>query len=171
MSRTAPVPLLALPLLALPLLVLPLAACTAEDDPVFGGGGGGGDGGDDDGGSVDDTGTWVDDGVSPVISDVTAEFYSPPNYDTVLQVYIWWTDAQGDVDGGKVDYELLGSDGASLSGTLDITGTEARLDDDLDGTPVYFWVAGIDTGLSYEVEVRLQDAAGNSSQAAAASTQ
>ncbi|MCK6503700.1 hypothetical protein L6R53_09925 [Myxococcota bacterium] len=152
-----------------PLLALTLSACAPPEDDVFGGGGGGGDGGSGDGGT-DDTGTWVDDGVSPVIDAVTAEFYTPPNYDTVLQVYIWWTDAQGDVDGGKVDYGIQGSDGSNLSGTLDITGTEARLDDDVEGTPVYFWVAGIDTGLSYEVEVELQDAAGNRSQSATATT-
>jgi hypothetical protein len=175
MSRLVYMPSLIRPPLAGALLVGALLAsaplgCVAEDEPNFGGGGGGGgDGGDADGGT-DDTGTWVDDGVSPVIDAVTAEFYNPPNYDTVLQVYVWWTDPQGDVDGGVVEYLIDGSDGSSLSGALDITGTEARLDDDMEGTPVYFWVAGIDTGTAYDVEVLLRDVAGNRSQSASAST-
>lgn len=156
-------------ILSVPLLLLGLSGCASPEDTTFGGGGAGLDG--DGGGDGGDSGGGVDDGVSPEITAVTAEFYSPPNYDTVIQVYIYWSDAQADIDGGKVVYDIQGSDGEALSGTLDITGTEARLDDDIDGDPVYFWVSGIDTSLTYEVEVTLKDSAGHSSQAASASIQ
>jgi hypothetical protein len=147
-----------------------LLGCEAEPDRPFGGGVAG-DGGGEDSGATGDGGGTVDDGVSPVITSVVAEFYTPPNFETVLQVYIYWTDPQEDIKGGSVIYSIRGSDGASDEGALPIGGSEARMDDTVEGSPVFFWVAGVDTSADYEVDVMLKDMSGNDSQVVSASVQ
>ncbi|NOY26439.1 MAG: hypothetical protein GXP62_11255 [Oligoflexia bacterium] len=157
-----------LSLVAVPVLILGLLGCQDSAGPNFGGGGlaaGTGDAGGGDGGGNNATPS------APVITDLTAEFYTPPNYTMVMQIYAWWTDDEGDILGGKVDYQIDGDNGDSLGGTLEISGKEARLDDDLDGTPVFFWVKGVTSNANYDVEVTLIDAAGHRSVAATTSTQ
>lgn len=150
-----------------------LLACEAEPDPLFGGGGGdggsSGDGGDT--GGAADGGGIVDDGVSPVITSVEAEFYTPPNFETVLQVYIYWTDAQEDMKGGSVVYTIVGSDGGKDEGMLSIGGSEARMDNTIEGSPIFFWASGVNTSADYEVDVMLKDMAGNDSQVVSATAQ
>ncbi|MCB9780351.1 MAG: hypothetical protein H6742_17435 [Alphaproteobacteria bacterium] len=150
----------------LPLVILGLA-CTDGSDPTFGSGGSASStdgGGDEDSGGGDDGGAY--DGVSPQITSMTAEFYSPPNLARVIEVYVWWEDPQDDVDGGKVVLSVESSSGDSLDTTLAIEGPEARLDDGVDGSPVWFWLSGegggaIDNSQSYELTVKLKDTAGN----------
>ncbi len=160
--------------MSLSLALLPfLLACEAEPDRPFGGGvggdggstaadGGAGDGGDADGGASD--------GVSPTILSVEADFYTPPNYDTVLQVYIYWEDPQEDLKGGSVVFSVRGSDGAQEDGVLQIGGSEARMDNLIEGSPIFFWLQGVNTSATYEVDVMLKDMAGNDSQVAKTST-
>lgn len=149
-----------------------LFACEAEPERPFGGGVEGDGGGEDsgDGGDGGDGGT-VDDGMSPTITSVEADFYTPPNFDTVLQVYIYWSDPQEDVKGGSVVYTITGSDGASDDGSLPIGGNEARMDNTIEGSPIFFWVAGVDTGAQYDVDVMLKDMSGNDSQVVSATVQ
>lgn len=156
-----------LALLVVPTLVLGLLGCESSTDPTFGGGGvgnAGDDGGEGDGGSSLDP-------AAPTITELTAVFYTPPNFDLVIEVYAHWEDAEEDMWDGKVVYDILASDGEELSGTLDITGEEARLDDDVDGDPVFFWVQGVSSSLTYDVEVTLKDAEGHASQAATTTCQ
>lgn len=147
-----------------------LLACEAEPERPFGGGVAG-DGGDEDSGSGGDGGGTVDDGVSPLITSVEADFYTPPNFDTVLQVYIYWSDPQEDIKGGSVIYSITGSDGAKDDGALPIGGSEARMDNTIEGSPVFFWVVGVDTSADYEVDVMLKDMSGNDSQVVSATVQ
>lgn len=153
--------------MSLSFLLLALA-CSTTEDPTFGSGAGGTSS--DDGGAEDsgDGGGGEYDGVSPEITEVSAEFYTPPNLPTVVEVYAWWSDPQEDVDGGKVVLSVESSGGDSLNTTLAIDGPEARLDDDLDGSPVWFWLSGegggaIDDTQSYDITIKLKDTAGNTS--------
>ncbi len=146
-----------------------LFACEAEPERPFGGGVAG-DGGGDDSGDGGDGGT-VDDGMSPMITSVEAEFYTPPNFETVLQVYIYWSDPQEDLKGGSVVYSIKGSDGANDEGALPIGGSDARMDNTIEGSPIFFWVAGVDTSADYEVDVMLKDMSGNDSQVVSATVQ
>ncbi len=153
-----------------PLLAFCLGACAPEDDsPLSGGGSSSGDGG---GSTTDDTGEANPD--APVITDLTAEFYSPPNLPTVIEIYAYWEDVQGDVDGGSIAVAVEASNGVTLSDNIDIDGKYARLDDSIDGSPVTLWLSGedgdpVDTSLSYEISVQLKDVAGNESAAASTS--
>ncbi|RME23832.1 MAG: hypothetical protein D6798_12720 [Deltaproteobacteria bacterium] len=159
-----------LPLLSA--LALALTACNGGDGSLFGTGGAqtdpptsGSDTGDTGGGGDPD---------APTITRLTAEFYTPPQLSTVIELYAWYSDPQNDVDGGRVDLTVVASDGSKLSDTVDIDGKYARLDTDLDGDPVWLWVSGtdggaVDTSLSYELTVILEDAAGHRSAPASTS--
>lgn len=165
------------PVTLIPLVLGALLACTgADDDPTFGGGGSGGGGGD--GGAADDTGGGSVDPDAPVISSIEAEFYNPPQQATVIEVYVHYEDAQPDVDGGKVQIDVATSDGDEYGFEITIDGAEARLDDSIEGSPVWFWLCGgedcdaaVDTSLTYDIAIQLKDAAGNWSEEATATVQ
>lgn len=164
-----------------PLVMSTLLACSGgSDDPNFGGGGGGGSTGD--GGSASDDTGGGDGGSAdpdaPSITNVTAEFYTPPQQNTVIEVYVYYDDPQGDVDGGKVQIEVQASGGDAYGDTLNIDGAYARIDDDIEGDPVWFWICGgedcdgpVDTSQSFELTVELRDAAGHWSEPATATAQ
>ncbi len=158
----------------LSLLTATLTACTAEADSPFGNGGSQADP-PTDGDDTGDTGsTGGGDPDGPTITNLTAEFYTPPQLSTVIEIYAYYTDPQDDVDGGKLDLTITASDGSKLADTVDIDGKYARLDTDIDGNPVWMWLSGtdggsIDTSLSYDLTVTLEDAAGNRSAPASTS--
>jgi|GEM_PF-3323543 len=148
------------------MVLLALAGCSAPGDhPGFSGGGSAAVVDGDDSGVASDGGGdgGSTDAAAPVITEVQAAFYSPPNLATVIEAFVYWDDPQGDVDGGKVVISVSASDGTSLDQTLDIDGTYARLDTDRTGSPVTFWLSGVNTGLSYTVDLSLKDAAGHAS--------
>lgn len=158
-----------------PLMLAGLLACTSESDSPNFGGGGNGDSSDDTGG--DDTGGATNPD-APAITSINAEFYNPPQQNTVIEVFVFYDDPQDDVDGGKVTVDVVASGGDEYGDTLDIDGVYARLDDSQEGNPVWFWICGgedcdaaVDTNQTFDLTVQLQDAAGNWGEAVTKSVQ
>ncbi len=141
----------------LAVVILGLTACTLGSDPAFPGGGSAWS--TDDSGSADDSGEVVGDG-SPVIDGVDYDWEDYPNSESgwLLNVYITYTDAEDDLEGGQAML-WLGEQQLTLMIDSDASTREAVIDDD---GRVFF---ALDTDQDdYEFQVKLKDAAGNGSE-------
>lgn len=136
--------------------------CRYGDKATFGGGGSTDDGGDT-GEVSDDTGPQDTDTQSgteaPILDSLEADFDVYPNIGDVIEIQAFYTDADGDVDGGTVSLEVQVSGGEVQPLTFSIDGTDAW---DADGA-VTFVIGPVDTAASYLVRVSITDVAGNSS--------
>lgn len=157
-------------LLAAGALLLALASgCAVQDDATFGVGGNpydvGGD--DDDTGGGDDTGE-VDNPDAPVITAFSAEITDYGQTGLVLLLVISFSDANDDVDGGKLNVSVL-EEGREepVSNSVDIGGDYAWIDSDGDINMAF---EDIDTSATYSVTVSVEDQAGNVSAEATDST-
>lgn len=152
-------------------LLLALASgCAPEEDATFGVGGNPydvEDDSDDTGEGGDDTGE-VENPDAPVITAFTAEIADYGQTGLVLLLTISFSDANDDVDGGKVNVSVLveGQEDP-IESSLDIGGEFAWIDNEGDITIAF---DDIDTTATYEVTVSVQDAAGNVSAEATDST-
>ncbi len=149
------------------LVALLATGCMKEADPRGFGGGGTTSGGDDSG----DTGPVGD---APWIDELSAEFtvYSGRK---VLEVAAYYTDADDDLEGGKVHLDVTVDGEPWAMDPLPIDGSSARVDSGEDGAgpSVRFTLGGqdgasIDTTVTYTLDVTLEDAAGNLSNTASA---
>ena len=153
--------------MTLPLLAL-LVGCNSED-PFFNRGGiynevndsflidsGGGD-------SSDDTGPACGEPGAPVITESRAAFADYPNIGDVIELGLTFCDEEDDVSGGQVTLSV---------GVVDGTPSELvdKFDQDGQGEACYIQddevicaISGVDTGESYSLTARIEDAQGNKS--------
>ena len=128
-----------------------------SDDDDGGGGGGGGDG--DGGPSGDDTAAPSTGGDPPVLHNVDAQFDEYPNIGWVVEIVASYTDADGDVDGGKIYMLAEVDDQPPDEKWVTIDGVEAFVDPDA-GTVFYaVEVAGDDVNVF--LTIALKDLANN----------
>lgn len=153
--------------MTLPLLAL-LVGCNSED-PFFNRGGsynevndsflidsGGGD-------SSDDTGPACGEPGAPVITESRAAFADYPNIGDVIELGLTFCDEEADVAGGQVKLSVGVVDGTP-SDLVD------KFDQDGQGEACYIQddevicaISGVDTGESYSLTARIEDAQGNKS--------
>jgi hypothetical protein len=153
--------------MTLPLLAL-LVGCNSED-PFFNRGGsynevndsflidsGGGDSGDDTGPACGEPG-------APVITESRAAFADYPNIGDVIELGLTFCDEEADVAGGQVKLSVGVVDGTP-SDLVD------KFDQDGQGEACYIQddevicaISGVDTGESYSLTARIEDAQGNKS--------
>ncbi len=156
-----------------------LLACTNIDSASFFGGGtrtatgempvaDSGGGGDTGGG---DTGT-VDDG-APAITDVFGEYQTVESENAdYLVVTLQYTDAQGDVEGGKLFFDVIDNGGSpstesrSIVALAEVTSITSSAGDD--GTMLVFGYGPVDTSHTYLLDaIVVKDTAGHESAPAA----
>lgn len=118
----------------------------------------------DDSGSTD---TAVDE-AAPVITDVSLVFDSYPNFGYVVEGRITYADAQDDVEGGHLYYDVTEGTGSPESFSLSVvseanlSGSEQAYIDSNTGEIVFAFLADVD--LDYSVDaIVLQDSANNNS--------
>ncbi|MEY3209876.1 MAG: hypothetical protein RIT28_357 [Pseudomonadota bacterium] len=153
--------------MTLPLLAL-IVGCKGED-PFFNRGGsynevndsflidsGGGD-------SSDDTGPACGEPGAPVITESRAAFADYPNIGDVIELGLTFCDEEADVPGGQVKLSVGIVDGTP-SDLVD------KFDQDGQGEACYIQedevicaISGVDTGESYSLTARIEDAQGNES--------
>lgn len=149
------------------------AGCKGVDVPTFKGGGADGtfeitQGFDTD--TAGDSGTTVVDEDAPVIEDVSVAFEDYPGVGDVIEMQITWSDAQDDMEGGRVFYNVTGDQYDNEPFTLDVVldsdvsgaANEAYIDSDTG--KIILALAGVDTTQTYTfTEILIQDALNNDS--------
>jgi hypothetical protein len=129
-----------------------------NSEPSGGSGGGNGTGGGEDLTSGDLEG--VDNDDAPLISGVDAFFTEYEGQGDLIEVHIYYTDTQDDIEGGTLALSYSNSDtSGSDSISLDSENASANLEEG----EVTVLFANVDTSQDYQFRVRLQDVAGNQS--------
>ena len=148
------------------LLGFALGCQSNEWAPSFGGGGsqdGSSNGG---GGSswLDTAEDWgeTDTEYAPVITEFRAAFEYYPTIGWVMEASIGYSDQDGDVSGGFVHLTMNEEGGEEFEQVVPIDGQSAFIEK----ASVNFAVDQVDTDLSYDLEVYLEDEAGNASDVA-----
>ena len=127
---------------------------TGSDDGSSGGGSGGGD----DLTSGDLAG--VDNDDAPLISGVDAFFTEYEGQGDLIEVHVYYSDTQDDIEGGTLALSYSNSD---TSGSDNISLDRENASSNLEEGEVSVLFANVDTSQDYQFRVRLQDLAGNQS--------
>lgn len=127
------------------------------------GSGGNGSGGDGSGGGGDVTSgdlAGVENGDAPLILGVDAFFTEYEGQGDLIEVHVYYEDAQDDVEGGSMALSYSNED---TSGTDDISLDASNASANLEDGEVTVLFSNVDTAQDYQFRVRLTDAAGNKS--------
>ena len=148
-----------------PPLVLVVAATIGCAEPRLDPYGTGGNGGGDTGStSSGDGGTSDDDDCpspNPCILGLAGAFLEDTTAGDVIELQVSFTDAEGDVDGGALVYAMTEDETSTQSFETTIDGTSAWIV----GTNIVTRVGPVKTASSYEIQIVVQDVAGNQSDA------
>jgi hypothetical protein len=148
------------------LLGLALGCQANEWAPTFGAGGSqenASEGGDE-GSWLDTAEDWgeSDEEFAPVITEFRAAFEYYPTIGWVMEVSVGYSDQDGDLSGGFVHLTMKEEGGEDFEQVVPIDGQSAFIEK----ASVNFAVDQVDTDLSYDLEVYLEDEAGNASDVA-----
>ena len=124
--------------------------------------GGNGSGGNGSGGEDVTSGDLadVDNDDAPLIAGVDAFFTEYEGQGDLIEVHVYYSDAQDDVEGGSMALSYSNDDTSGTDEiTLDATNASANLEDG----EVTVLFSNVDTAQDYQFRVRLTDAAGNQS--------
>ena len=119
---------------------------------------GGGSGGGEDLTSGDLAG--VDNDDAPLISGVDAFFTEYEGQGDLIEVHIYYSDTQDDIEGGALALSYSNSD---TSGTDSISLDSENASANLESGEITVLFANVDTSQDYQFRVRLSDVAGNQS--------
>jgi|GEM_PF-2952587 len=125
---------------------------TGSDNPSTGGGSG--DGGGVSSGNLED----ADNEDAPQISGADAFFSDYEGIGDLIEVHVYYTDEQDDLEGGMMTLSYSNAD-TTGSETIDLTSDNASAK--LEEGEVTALFANVDTDLDYQFVIRLVDAAGN----------
>ena len=126
------------------------------------GGGGSGSGGDGSGGGGVGSGDLAaaENEDAPVITGVDAFFTEYEGQGDLIEVHVYYVDAQDDVEGGDMALSYSNDD---TSGADDISLDASNASANLEEGEVTILFSNVDTAQDYQFRVRLTDAAGNQS--------
>lgn len=148
-----------------PPLLLIAAGMMGCADPRLDPYGVGGNGGSDTGSSTSGDGGSTDEddcpSPNPCILGLAGAFLEDTETGDVIELQVSFTDADGDVDGGMLIYALTEDGTSTQSFETTIDGASAWIV----GTNVVTRVGPVKTASSYEIQIVVQDAAGNQSDA------
>lgn len=132
----------------------PIGSDSSDDGNSGGGSGSGGE--DVTSGDLAD----VENDDAPLISGVDAFFTEYEGQGDLIEVHVYYTDAQDDIEGGEMTLSYSNDD---TSGTDTVSLDSENASANLEDGEVTVLFSNVDTAQDYQFRIRLQDLAGNQS--------